>query len=100
MCCNAWRRRGFGVAPGRRAGYVWRMDVVINFMIVAALIAVVVPLVLGGVTLVRGGPGVDASPEAARLRGEASNRFMRWRVTMQAVAVGVLCFAFWWKSQN
>ena len=75
------------------------MDVVINILIVASLIAVVVPLVLGGVTLVRG-PGTGGDPAAARLRGEASNRFMRWRVTMQAVAVGVLCLAFWYKSQH
>ena len=77
-----------------------RMDVVINLLIVAALIGVVVPLVLGGVTLVRGGPGVAADPAAARARGEASNRFMRWRVTMQAVAVAVLCFAFWYTAQH
>ncbi len=76
------------------------MDVVINLMIVAALVAVVIPLVLGGVTLVRGGPGAHADPAAARARSEASNRFMRWRVTLQAVAVAVLCFAFWYKAQH
>lgn len=76
------------------------MDIVINLLIVAALIAVVVPLVLGGVTLVRGGPGADVDPAAARARNLASNRFMRWRVTMQAVAVAVLCFAFWYKAQH
>ena len=75
------------------------MDAVINILIVVALIGVVVPLVLGGVTLVRGGAS-GADPAAARLRGEQSNRFMRWRVTMQAVAVAVLCFAFWWKAQH
>ena len=75
------------------------MDVVINILIVASLVAVVVPLVLGGVTLVRG-PVANGDPAAARLRGEASNRFMRWRVTMQAVSIGVLCFAFWYKSQH
>ena len=76
------------------------MDLVINLMIVASLIAVVIPLVLGGVTLVRGGPGASGDPAVARARGEASNRFMRWRVTMQAVAVAVLCFAFWYKAQH
>ena len=75
------------------------MDIVINILIVAALIGVVVPLVLGGVTLVQGGAG-SADPAAARARGVLSNRFMRWRVTMQAVAIAVLCFAFWWKAQH
>ncbi len=77
-----------------------RMDIVINLLIVAALIAVVVPLVLGGVTLVRGGPGADLDPAAARRRSEQSNRWMRWRVTMQAVAVGVLFLAFMYKAQH
>ncbi len=76
------------------------MDIVINLMIVASLIAVVIPLVLGGVTLVRGGAGTSDDPVAARARGVASNRFMRWRVTMQAVAIVVLCFAFWYKAQH
>ena len=75
------------------------MDVVINILIVLALIGVVVPLVLGGVTLVRGGASA-ADPAEARTRGELSNRYMRWRVTMQAVAVAVLCFAFWYKAQH
>ena len=75
------------------------MDVVINILIVAALIGVVVPLVMGGVTLVRGGAAA-ADPASARARGELSNRYMRWRVTMQATAVAVLCFAFWWKAQH
>ncbi len=66
------------------------MDTVINILIVLALFGVVVPLVMGGVSLVRGG-------EYNRLNG---NRFMRWRVTMQAVAVGVLFIGFWWKSQH
>lgn len=76
------------------------MDLFINLLIVVALIGVVVPLVLGGVTLVRGGPGASTDPAVARARGEASNRFMRWRVTMQAVAIAVLCFAFWYKAQH
>ena len=76
------------------------MDIFVNLLVAAALIAVVVPLVLGGVTLVRGGPGASADPAAVRARSEASNRFMRWRVTMQAVAVAVLCFAFWYKAQH
>ena len=66
------------------------MDVAINIVIVLALFGVLVPLVMGGVALVRGG-------EYNRLNG---NRFMRWRVTMQAVAIGVLCFAFWYKAQH
>ena len=76
------------------------MDLVVNFLIVASLIGVVIPLVMGGVTLVRGGPGSSADPAASRARGEQSNRFMRWRVTMQAVAIAVLCFAFWYKAQH
>ena len=87
------------MAKQAATAYLPTMDAVINILIVASLIAVVVPLVLGGVTLVRGGAsGTD--PAAARLRGEQSNRWMRWRVTMQAVAVGVLCFAFWYKAQH
>ena len=66
------------------------MDTVVNILIVLALFGVVVPLVMGGVALVRGG-------EYNRLNG---NRFMRWRVTMQAVAVGVLLFGFWYKAQH
>ena len=66
------------------------MDVAINILIVLALIGVVVPLVMGGVALVRGG-------EYNRLN---ANRFMRWRVTMQAVAIGILCFAFWYKASH
>ena len=76
------------------------MDAFINILIVAALVAVVIPLVLGGVTLVRGGPGASTDPEAQRLRSVASNRFMRWRVTMQAVAIAVLCLGFWYKAQH
>ena len=86
------------MAPGSAQAYVRDMDVFINLLIAASLVAVVIPLVLGGVTLVRG--GANADPAAARLRGEQSNRFMRWRVTMQAVAVAVLAFAFWYKAQH
>lgn len=88
------------MAPGGPAAYVIGMDAFINVLIVLALVGVVVPLVMGGVTLVRGGASSAADPAAARIRGERSNRFMRWRVTMQAVAIGVLCFAFWWKAQH
>ena len=66
------------------------MDTLVNILIVLALIGVVIPLALGGVALVRGG-------EYNRLNG---NRFMRWRVTMQAIAVGVLLFGFWWKAAH
>ena len=66
------------------------MDVFINILIGLALLGVVIPLALGGVALVRGG-------EYNRLNG---NRFMRWRVTMQAVAIGVLMLGFWWKAQH
>lgn len=74
------------------------MDTVINILIVLALLGVVVPLVMGGVALVRVAPAGDA--DAERRRSHASNTWMRRRVTLQAVAVGVLCFAFWWKSAH
>lgn len=74
------------------------MDTVINILIVLALLGVVVPLVMGGVSLVRSSPTGD--PDAERRRAAASNTWMRRRVTMQAVAIGVLCFAFWWKASH
>ena len=74
------------------------MDAFINLLIVLALLGVVVPLVMGGVSLVRTVPAGDIDGE--RRRNEASNKWMRRRVTLQAVAVGVLCFAFWWKSAH
>lgn len=66
------------------------MDLLFNILIPLSLIAVVIPLVMGGVAMVRGG-------EYNRLNG---NRFMRWRVQMQAVAILILFLGFWYKASH
>ncbi len=62
----------------------------INILIVLALIGVVIPLGLGMVGLARGG----------EFNARNGNRFMRWRVTMQAVAVGMLFIGFMYKMSH
>ena len=64
------------------------MDV-FDYLIPAALIAVAVVLAFGIYSLFRGG-------DYARSR---SNKLMRLRVVMQAVAIAVLMAAVWWRSQ-
>ena len=78
------------MAGGGPHTYFPCMDTLFNILIPICLIAVVVPLVLGGVALVRGG----------EYNRRNANRFMRWRVMMQAVAIGVLCLAFWYKGTH
>jgi len=63
------------------------MDTVFNILIPIALAAVLVTLGLGIYSLYRGG-------EFGR---SYSNRLMRLRVVLQAVAVALLVAALWWK---
>ena len=64
------------------------MDV-FDILIPAALLAVATVLAFGIYALVRGG-------DYGRSR---SNKLMRLRVVMQAVAIMVLMAAVWWRSQ-
>jgi len=61
-----------------------------SFLIPAALVAVAVVLALGIYALFRGG-------EFGR---SYSNKLMRLRVLMQAIAVAVLVAAFWWRTRS
>ncbi|MDB5419943.1 MAG: hypothetical protein JWP86_429 [Phenylobacterium sp.] len=65
------------------------MDV-FSFLIPAALAAVTLVLGLGIYALFRGG-------EFGR---SYSNKLMRLRVLMQAIAIAVLVAAFWWRSRS
>jgi membrane protein DedA with SNARE-associated domain len=65
------------------------MDV-FSFLIPAALAAVTIVLGFGIYALFRGG-------EFGRSH---SNKLMRLRVLMQAIAVAVLVAAFWWRSRS
>ena len=59
------------------------------FLVPAALLAVTVVLALGSYALFRGGDFGRSN----------SNKLMRLRVVMQAVAIAVLVAAVWWRSQ-
>ena len=61
-----------------------------SFLIPAALLAVTVVLAFGIYALFRGG-------EYGR---SYSNKLMRLRVLMQAIAVAVLVAAFWWRTRT
>jgi hypothetical protein len=65
------------------------MDV-FDYLIPAALIAVVVVLALGIYALFRGGD----------FGRSYSNKLMRLRVVMQAVAIAVLMGAVWWRASH
>ena len=65
------------------------MDV-FSFLIPAALTAVTLVLALGIYALFRGG-------EFGR---SYSNKLMRLRVLMQAIAIAVLVAAFWWRTRS
>ncbi len=66
-----------------------RMDV-FSFLIPAALIAVAAVLALGIYALFRGGD----------FGRSYSNKLMRLRVVMQAIAVAVLMGAVWWRARH
>ena len=60
-----------------------------HILVPAALIAVTIVLGLGIFALFRGGDFGRSN----------SNKLMRLRVVMQAVAIAVLVAAVWWRSQ-
>lgn len=64
------------------------MGSLINILILTAILAVTVTLGFGIWSLHRGG-------DADRSR---SNKLMRLRVALQAVAVVLLCIGLWWKT--
>jgi uncharacterized membrane protein YiaA len=64
------------------------MGNLINILILGAILAVTVTLGFGLYSLHRGGA------EAA----SRSNRLMRLRVALQALAIVLLCVGMWWKS--
>lgn len=66
------------------------METAINIALPIALVAVLIVLTLGVLTLVRGGPGAKSR----------SNQLMRWRVGLQFIAVLVLAAGFYIKSQS
>lgn len=66
------------------------MDRVFNFLIPAALAAVAITLAFGIYALFRGGD----------FGRSYSNKLMRLRVVMQAIAVVILVAAVWWRSHN
>lgn len=66
------------------------MEIVIDIAIALALLTVLVSLGFGIFSLARGGD----------FNARWGNRAMRWRVTSQAVAIGVLLIGFWWKATH
>jgi nitrogen fixation-related uncharacterized protein len=66
------------------------MGDIINILILLAILAVAVTLGFGLWSLHRGG-------DADRSR---SNKLMRLRVGLQAVAIVLLCVGMWWKSTH
>ena len=66
------------------------MELLINSMIVLALAAVLVALGLGLFSLAKGGEYSLAH----------SNRFMRWRIAAQAVAIVFLTIGFIYKASH
>jgi hypothetical protein len=64
------------------------MDNVFNILILAAIAAVAITLGFGLYSLFRGGAYARSN----------SNRLMRLRVLLQAVAVVLLMAGLWWKS--
>jgi len=66
------------------------MGDILNILIFVAILAVTVTLGFGLWSLHRGG-------DADRSR---SNKLMRLRVGLQAVAIVLLCVGMWWKSTH
>ena len=64
------------------------MGSLINILILVAILAVTVTLGFGIYSLNKGGA------EAA----SRSNKLMRLRVALQALAIVLLCVGMWWKS--
>ncbi|MGZ9115233.1 MAG: twin transmembrane helix small protein [Brevundimonas sp.] len=66
------------------------MGDVLNILILLAIAAVAVTLGFGIYSLYRGG-------DFARSH---SNKLMRLRVALQALAIALLCIGMWWKSTH
>lgn len=66
------------------------MGDVLNILILLAIAAVAVTLGFGIYSLYRGGDYARSN----------SNRLMRLRVALQALAVVLLCVGMWWKSTH
>lgn len=66
------------------------MGSIINILILVAVLAVAVTLGFGIHSLYRGGDYARSN----------SNKLMRLRVLLQAVAVALLCVGMWWKSTH
>lgn len=66
------------------------MQVVIYIAVAVSLLVVLGTLGLGIVSVARGGA----------FNEKWGNRFMRWRVTAQAVAIGVILFGFWYTGSH
>ena len=67
-----------------------KMEQALNTLLPVVMVAVLISLGVGLYTLVRGG-------DVARSR---SNKLMRLRVILQAVAIAILLAAFWFKSRG
>jgi hypothetical protein len=63
------------------------------------LFDILVPLSLAAVVVVLGF-GIYALFRGGEYGRSNSNRLMRLRVVMQAIAIAVLCAAFWWKTHG
>lgn len=66
------------------------MGDILNILILLAIAAVAVTLGFGIYSLYRGG-------DYARSH---SNKLMRLRVALQALAIALLCLGMWWKSTH
>lgn len=66
------------------------MGDILNILILLAIAAVAVTLGFGIYSLYRGG-------DYARSH---SNKLMRLRVALQALAIALLCVGMWWKSTH
>ena len=66
------------------------MDTLFDILIIVAILAVAVTLGFGIRSLYKDGP-------EARSR---SNKLMRLRVALQAVAIVLLCAGMWWKATH
>ena len=66
------------------------MDMFFNIMIPAAVLAVAVALGFGIYSLYRGGDYARSN----------SNKLMRLRIALQAVAVVLVLVGLWWKSTH
>ncbi len=78
------------MAPAWLGDYVTAMEIVINVLIVLAMAGVLVSLGLGLYSVARGGEYAQRN----------SNKFMRWRVGTQFVAVALLTIGFLYKCAH